>query len=127
MIKRLELKFLSEPVQNRVLKDTDMSKKGKILVGQKMQELLRKGAIINHTNQCQQPFSEGKRRWVVLLVFVNLKSLNQFLPYHHFKMEGFCQVNELLKKGDFMVKLDLQGAYFSVPLQRRFQWDGKLL
>ena len=63
---------------------------------------------------------------------VNLKPLNQFLPYEHFKMEGIHMVRDLLRKGDFMVKIDLKDAYFTVPLclahQKfvRFSWEGTL-
>ena len=63
---------------------------------------------------------------------ITLKHLNQFLPYHNFKMEGLKQVKELLAEGDFMVKLDLQDTYFSIPFHEettkyvRFQWEGKL-
>ena len=46
---------------------------------------------------------------------VNLKPLNQFLPSGHFKMEGIHMVRDLLRKGDFMVKIDLKDAYFTIP------------
>ena len=48
---------------------------------------------------------------------ITLKHLNQFLPYHNFKMEGLKQVKELLAEGDFMVKLDLQDI-FQHPFSR---------
>ena len=63
---------------------------------------------------------------------INLKGLNQFVPYLHFKMEGLKDVKNLLKKGDWMCKMDLKDAYFSVPLSPRsrklvrFQWKGIL-
>ena len=61
---------------------------------------------------------------------VNLKPLNQYLPYQHFKMEGIHKVRDLLRKGDFMVKIDLEDAYFTVPVSQehhnfmRFRWEG---
>lgn len=36
--------------------------------------------------------------------------------YQHFKMEGLDCVRILLQRGDWMVKLDLQDAYFLVGL-----------
>ena len=63
---------------------------------------------------------------------MNLRPLNQFLPYEHFKMEGIHMVRDLLRKGDFMVKIDLKDAYFTVPLCQedqkfiRFMWEGTL-
>ena len=38
------------------------------------------------------------------------------IPYEHFKMEGIHMLRDLLRKGDFMVKIDLKGAYFTVPV-----------
>ena len=34
------------------------------------------------------------------------------MPYQHFKMEGLHCLRNILKKGDYMCKLDLKNAYF---------------
>ena len=63
---------------------------------------------------------------------VNLKQLNAFIPYCHFKMEGLQNLKYMLQKGDYIYKLDLKDAYFSVPLDKnsgqfvRFRWSGNL-
>ena len=44
---------------------------------------------------------------------INLKKLNNFVPHHHFKMEG---IKDLLKQGDFMAKVHLKDAYFAMPI-----------
>ncbi|KZS06449.1 Uncharacterized protein APZ42_030096 [Daphnia magna] len=62
----------------------------------------------------------------------HLKRLNAFIAYKHFKMEGLECVKFLLQRGDWMVKSDLQYAYFLVPLAPdhcrflRFYWKGNL-
>jgi hypothetical protein len=38
---------------------------------------------------------------------LNLKPLNKFIRYEHFKMENLQSVRFLLGEGDWMVKLDL--------------------
>ena len=63
MVKGLELKFLLEPVQKRVLKSMNMSKEEKMLVEQEIQELLRKGYNSYKLLQervCLELFSEGE-------------------------------------------------------------------
>ena len=73
------------------------------------------------------PKKDGGQRPVI-----NLKSLNKYFPYQHFKMEGFHCLRFMLKEGDYMCKIDLKDAYFSVPLHSsskkfvKFQWSGSL-
>ncbi|XP_065195411.1 uncharacterized protein LOC135826738 [Sycon ciliatum] len=72
------------------------------------------------------PKKNGKMRPVA-----DLRELNQFVQYHHFKMEGIATLRELLIKNDFMVKVDLTDAYLSMPVHptlRRFltvQWQSR--
>lgn len=46
-------------------------------------------------------------------------------------MEGISTVKQLIRKGDFMTKLDLKDAYLTIPLYPkhrewlRFRWNGK--
>ena len=63
---------------------------------------------------------------------INLKRLNSYIPYNHFKMESLALLKDLLQNKDYMVKLDLKDAYFSVPLHKesqekvRFMWKGRI-
>ena len=62
----------------------------------------------------------------------NLRQLNQFVKYKHFKMEGIHvhMLRDLLKPNNFMTKIDLKDAYFTVPIWKghqkflRFFWKG---
>ena len=47
---------------------------------------------------------------------INLKHLNQFVKYEHSKMENIHMLRDLLKKDDYLVKIDLKDAYFTVPV-----------
>ena len=47
---------------------------------------------------------------------INLKVLNRFLPKKKFKLEGLHTARSLLRKGDYMMKLDLKDAYYVVPI-----------
>ena len=43
---------------------------------------------------------------------INLKRLNEYVVPHHFKMEGIHILRDLLKRNDWMTKVDLKDAYF---------------
>ncbi len=62
------------------------------------------------------PKKDGRNRLVV-----NLKPLNQFLVYEHFKMEGIHMLKDLLRKGDYLIKIDLKDAYLTVPVWKGHQ------
>jgi len=47
---------------------------------------------------------------------INLKRLNSWFSAQHFKMEGIPTLHDLLQQGDWLGKVDLKDAYFSVPI-----------
>ena len=52
---------------------------------------------------------------------INLKMLNRFVSFLHFKMEGLSQLKHLIQERNWMCKPDLKDAYFIVPLD----WSSK--
>ena len=60
---------------------------------------------------------------------INLKALNHSIP--HFKMESITLLKDIIRKGDFMGRLDLKDAYLTVPVVSthwrflRFRWKGR--
>ena len=96
------------------------SKTQELLIDWEIIEMLDKGAIKKGEYQFPDQFLSN-----ILLVkdkdggnrpFIKLKSLNKFILYNHFKMEGLHCLKYLLEKKFFFCKIDLKAAYFSVPM-----------
>ena len=47
---------------------------------------------------------------------INFKKLKDWVEPQHFKMEGMGTLRELLRVNDWMVKVDLKDAYFTIPI-----------
>ena len=62
---------------------------------------------------------------------VDLRCPNECIKYEHFKMEGLHTVRDLLRRRDFMAKVDLSDYFFHLPIPLehreyfRFMWQGK--
>ena len=134
IVKGWEIKFWSKPHQTKHPHQINTREDEKTEVSLEIENMLRKGVIIQVFTSPGQMLSNiflrekknGKFRPII-----NLKKVNSYIPYQHFKMEGLNNVKELLQKGDYMVKIDLTDAYFSIPLHKnsrkflRFLWEGK--
>ena len=72
------------------------------------------------------PKKDGSHRPII-----DLRELNRFIFWEHFKMEGIHLVKDLLQENDWLVKLDLKDAYFAIPIHRdhrhylQFRWRGR--
>ncbi len=112
------------PVQRSVPCPVAMSREMKEVCDTEVRELLAKQAIVgvtdgSHGFECSLfviPKKSGGFRPIV-----NLKPLNQFIQYEHFKMENLDSGRFLLRKGDWMVKLDLKDAYLKIPVHPSHQ------
>ena len=132
IIQGFEIPFLEKPYQTKLPNPPVLNQKQSNLVREEVKEMLLKGAIQKVT-QCKNHYisnlfliskNDGRNRPVI-----NLKHLNNFIPYQNFKMEGLNLLQSMLQEKDFMCKLDLKDAYFCVPLKKeswkyvRFQWE----
>jgi len=65
-------------------------------------------------------------------MILNLSKLNDYVEYHHFKMDTLESVMKLVDPDCYMASIDLKDAYYSVPIHRddqkylKFKWKGVL-
>lgn len=134
IIKGYEIEFANDPTPNSLSVTPNLPNELKNETTILVNRLLSIGAIVQ-VEACQSEFiscifpvpkSNGSYRLVM-----NLKPLNKFIQYNHFKMEDWRTVVHLLEKGMYMAKVDLQDAYHLVPMGTRsrkylrFIWNEK--
>ncbi len=121
-IKGYRMEFLATPFQSIRPHPPRFNKGQLVLVEQEVQKLQDKGAVVQLeevpsnaflSNLFLVPKKDGGQRPVI-----NLKQLNTFVVSPHFKMEGIQTFKSLVKRDDWLVKVDLKDAYFSVPIDR---------
>ena len=126
-----EIEFHTHPQEAIAKQKTNMAADERLAVEGEIAAMLEKGAIEKSGAVQGQVLSgiflrekkDGSSRPIL-----NLKGLNDHIPYIHFKMETLKNVKDMLKEGDWMVKIDLKDAYFTLPLQPnsrkyvRFRW-----
>ena len=72
-----------------------------------------------------RPKKDGTHRTIL-----NLKALNEYIAYHHFKMDTLEAAVNMMRPGCFMASVDLKDAYYTVPIHPshqkylKFYFDG---
>ena len=112
-VQGFEIPILQNTVQEKSTNTPALNQEQSKLVKEKLKEMLLEGVI--------QPVSPCKNQYLCKLFLVskrdggnrpvvNLKYLNNFIPYQHFKMDRLNLLQNILHKGYCMCKLDLKDA-----------------
>lgn len=132
-IKGLKIPFDKVPFQKFEPSNPRFSKTELKHLKLSISKLLTSGAIKKCSDVSDQfisnifliPKRDGSFRFIL-----NLKSLNKFISPEHFKMEDIRTATKLINKDCFMTTMDLQEAYFLVPIHNtckkylRFRFQG---
>ena len=85
-----------------------LNQEERLQINSEIKEILRKGAIRQVKSEpgdfLSNLFLVSKKNGGHLPV-INLKFLNSFIPYQHFKMEGVHLVKDFLQEHDFPMKI----------------------
>ncbi|KAM4748674.1 LOW QUALITY PROTEIN: uncharacterized protein WCC33_006046 [Rhinophrynus dorsalis] len=130
-VKGFQIEFFTTPCQHVLPRPIHFSKVDAALVDNEFSALRKKGAITRSTDTPVGFISNiflVRKKDSGLRPVINLRTLNECVLYRHFKMEGIHLLRDLLLPMDWMVKIDLQDAYLTVPMAQssqiylRFLW-----
>ena len=133
LVHRYKIPFLSKPVQNYVPQRIQMNQKKFCSYINKLRNTEKKGNP-KSTAELRSDFkfnicnSKERHRPVTNLE----KLLNKQTCTLQALQKSMFLLNEILQKGDYMCKIYLKDAYFSVPFHSesqtfvKFQWKGQL-
>ena len=131
----VRLEFDSQPVQSVTPRPYVCNAEQTNVIDSKVKQLLAKGVLVKVnkdkdifiSNIFLRPKPDGKWRMII-----DLSELNKFLTKHHFKMEHLEVASQMLFPGAWMASIDLQEAYYAIPIHpddRKylcFQWKNEI-
>ena len=101
--------MLSKPLQRSAPIRKEISQIESVMIEKEVEDVLTKG-VITSVNQEEDQF---------LRTFLVPKKDGYQRSMEDFKMEDLLRFKKVLLKGNYMHKLDLQDAYFLVPLNKK--------
>ena len=133
MVSGLHIEFNETPLQMGGI-PTNALLNNQLVVDNEIESLIRKKVIkLDSKEQGDfispiflRPKKDGTFRKIL-----NLKKLNKFVKYHHFKMDTIWTAINMMRPNCFMASIDLKDAYYSVPICQdhqkflKFFWKGE--
>ena len=127
--------FSKAPPSQHFAANATLTTEEKSFVNSEIKKLLNKKVIVETIHERKEfvspvfltKKSDGGHRLIL-----NLKKLNEFIKFEHFKMSSISNVLEMIYENCYMATVDLKDAYYSVKMHEKFQcylkfaWDEKL-
>ena len=123
------------PIQIAKIRTTVLNTEAEASLEQKIQNFLSLDILVESTHESTEfisPVFLREKKKGTFRMIVNLKELNRYNVYHHFKMDNILSCIHLMKPLCFMASIDLSDAYFSEPVHPshhkylKFLWKGRL-
>ena len=135
MVTGLKVDWQTRPSCSYQCREPKFNADQTLALDQEVTNLLTKGAIERTTESHPQfvghlflrPKKDGGKRPIY-----NMRPLNHYVQYQHFKMDNLSMVKTVIRPYDYMVKVDLKDAYQCIPVHQkdrrfmRLKWKGTL-
>ena len=135
IVRGCKIEFDQPPYQWQPPSQPQFSPNKAETVDNEIAKLVLKGVLIKSSHEQGEYLSTAflrPKKDETHRVILNLKKLNKFVSYHHFKMESLKHVVSMVRPNCFMASADLKDAYYSVPIHQDHQkflkceWKGQL-
>ena len=131
-----KLEFLETPFQDRPIPEIRFNTKERAIMSNEIDKFLTKGILVPSVTEpgefVSNVFLRPKKDPHTFRMIFNLTKLNDFVEYHHFKMETLDTALKLITPGAWMGSLDFTDAYYTLPVHPdhqkflKFRFDGQL-
>jgi hypothetical protein len=130
------IEFVKKPYQRWPERPLRFSQEELQFARREMENLIHKGVLCQVTHVqgefVSNVFLRPKKEQGKYRMILNLKKLNEFVEYHHFKMDTLETVLTLIRPGMFMASIDFTDAYYSLAIAEqhrkylRFEFENVL-
>ena len=115
--------FTSTPVQNTIPFQPEWKGSENQFVDNEILSLIKKGVIIRLIHEQDEfisPIFLREKRDGSFRMILNLKTLNQYVEYNHFKIETVWTAISMMKPMCYMASIDIKDAYYCVPINNKY-------
>ena len=124
-VQGVKLDFTEEPVQDKLPHEIKFSAQEEKMVRKEINKFLELGILKRSSLQTgdyvSNLFARLKKEPGRVRLIANLKSLNEWVKFVHFKMEGVEDVINLMRPGMYMVSIDFTSSFYSISVDPRFR------
>ena len=118
------IEFIEQPPEMSNIPKNSIAKEHAEQVYIELNNLIEKKVIVpcdHEPGEFISPIFSVPKKDNKIRLILNLKHLNQYVQYHHFKMDSIHTALELITQDCWMASIDLKDAYYSVKVHDEFQ------